>query len=136
MDKIKSRKVLIVDDSKLMRLLLRNIVNNMEFFSDIYEAVNGREALDLLEMNKVDLVLLDIEMPVMDGVEALKEIRLKHDIKVIIVSSLAQLGSSYSVKVKQLSADGVIDKPSGAVDRSLAAKRGNELRDMIKALFD
>ena len=136
MDKIKSRKVLIVDDSKLMRLLLRNIVNNMEFFSDIYEAVNGREALDLLEMNKVDLVLLDIEMPVMDGVEALKEIRLKHDIKVIIVSSLAQLGSSYSVKVKQLSADGVIDKPSGAVDPSLAAKRGNELRDMIEALFD
>ena len=136
MDKIKSRKVLIVDDSKLMRLLLRNIVNNMEFFSDIYEAVNGREALDLLKMNKVDLVLLDIEMPVMDGVEALKEIRLKHDIKVIIVSSLAQLGSSYSVKVKQLSADGVIDKPSGAVDPSLAAKRGNELRDMIKALFD
>ena len=136
MDKIKSRKVLIVDDSKLMRLLLRNIVNNMEFFSDIYEAVNGREALDLLEMNKVDLVLLDIEMPVMDGVEALKEIRLKHNIKVIIVSSLAQLGSSYSVKVKQLSADGVIDKPSGAVDPSLAAKRGNELRDMIKALFD
>ena len=136
MDKIKSRKVLIVDDSKLMRLLLRNIVNNMEVFSDIYEAVNGREALDLLEMNKVDLVLLDIEMPVMDGVEALKEIRLKHDIKVIIVSSLAQLGSSYSVKVKQLSADGVIDKPSGAVDPSLAAKRGNELRDMIKALFD
>ena len=136
MDKIKSRKVLIVDDSKLMRLLLRNIVNNMEFFSDIYEAVNGREALDLLEMNKVDLVLLDIEMPVMDGIEALKEIRLKHDIKVIIVSSLAQLGSSYSVKVKQLSADGVIDKPSGAVDPSLAANRGNELRDMIKALFD
>ena len=136
MDKIKSRKVLIVDDSKLMRLLLRNIVTNMEFFSDIYEAVNGREALDLLEMNKVDLVLLDIEMPVMDGVEALKEIRLKHDIKVIIVSSLAQLGSSYSVKVKQLSADGVIDKPSGAVDPSLAAKRGNELRDMIEALFD
>ena len=136
MDKTKSRKVLIVDDSKLMRLLLRNIVNNMEFFSDIYEAVNGREALDLLEMNKVDLVLLDIEMPVMDGVEALKEIRLKHDIKVIIVSSLAQLGSSYSVKVKQLSADGVIDKPSGAVDPSLAAKRGSELIDMIKALFD
>ena len=136
MDKIKSKKVLIVDDSKLMRLLLRNIVNNMEFFSDIYEAENGREALDFLEMNKVDLVLLDIEMPVMDGVEALKEIRLKHDIKVIIVSSLAQLGSSYSVKVKQLSADGVIDKPSGAVDPSLAAKRGNELRDMIEALFD
>ena len=136
MDKIKSRKVLIVDDSKLMRLLLRNIVNNMEFFSDIYEAVNGREALDLLEMNKVDLVLLDIEMPVMDGVEALKEIRLRYDTKVIIVSSLAQLGSSYSVKVKQLSADGVIDKPSGAVDPSLAAKRGNELRDMIKELFD
>ena len=47
MNKIKDRKVLIVDDSKLMRLLLNNIVNNMEFFSDIYEAVNGREALDL-----------------------------------------------------------------------------------------
>ena len=103
MNKIKDRKVLIVDDSKLMRLLLKNIVDGMKFFSKIYEAENGREALDLLELNKVDLILLDIEMPVMDGVEALKEIRLKHDVKVIIVSSLAQLGSSYSVKVKQLS---------------------------------
>ncbi len=136
MNKIKDRKVLIVDDSKLMRLLLKNIVDGMKFFSKIYEAENGREALDLLELNKVDLILLDIEMPVMDGVEALKEIRLKHDVKVIIVSSLAQLGSSYSVKVKQLSADGVIDKPSVAVDPSLAAKRGKELRDMIKSLLD
>ena len=133
MDKIKDGKVLIVDDSKLMRLLLNNIIDSMKYFSEIYEAENGREALDLLELKKVDLILLDIEMPVMDGVEALKEIRLKHDAKVIIVSSLAQLGSSYSVKVKQLSADGVIDKPSGAVDPSLAAKRGNELRDMIKS---
>ena len=136
MDKIKDRKVLIVDDSKLMRLLLNNIVDSMKYFSEIYKAENGREALDLLEVKKVDLILLDIEMPVMDGVEALKEIRLKHDVKVIIVSSLAQLGSSYSVKVKQLSADGVIDKPSGADDPSLAAKRGSELKDMIKALLD
>ena len=135
MNKIKDRKVLIVDDSKLMRLLLKNMVSEMEFFSDIYEAENGKKALDVLERNTVDLILLDIEMPVMDGVEALKEIRLRYDAKVIIVSSLAQLGSSYSVKVKQLSADGVIDKPSGAVDPSLAAKRGNELRDMIKSLF-
>ena len=66
MNKIKDRKVLIVDDSKLMRLLLKNIVDGMKFFSKIYEAENGREALDLLELNKVDLILLDIEMPVMD----------------------------------------------------------------------
>ena len=112
MDKIKDRKVLIVDDSKLMRLLLNNIIDSMKYFSEIYEAENGREALDLLELNKVDLILLDIEMPVMDGVEALKEIRLKHDVKVIIVSSLAQLGSSYSVKVKQLSACLLYTSPS------------------------
>ena len=72
MDKIKDRKVLIVDDSKLMRLLLNNIIDSMKYFSEIYEAENGREALDLLELTKVDLILLDIEMPVMDGVEALK----------------------------------------------------------------
>ena len=77
MDKIKDRKVLIVDDSKLMRLLLNNIIDSMKYFSEIYEAENGREALDLLELKKVDLILLDIEMPVMDGVEALKEIRFK-----------------------------------------------------------
>ena len=85
MDKIKDRKVLIVDDSKLMRLLLNNIIDSMKYFSEIYETENGREALDLLEIKKVDLILSDIEMPVMDGVEALKEIRLKHDVKVIIV---------------------------------------------------
>ena len=50
-------------------------------------------ALDCLAETAIDLVLLDIEMPVMDGVEALRQIRLKHDVKVIIVSSLAQVAS-------------------------------------------
>ena len=45
MNKIKDRTVLIVDDSKLMRFLLKNIVDGMKFFSKIYEAENGRDCL-------------------------------------------------------------------------------------------
>ena len=55
--------------------------------------------------------------------------------KVIIVSSLAQIGSSYSAEVKKLGADGIIDKPGGALDPTLAQKKGEGLKRLINELL-
>mgnify|MGYP001318016171 CR=1 FL=1 len=66
--------------------------------------------------------------------EALREIRLRHKAKVIIVSSLAQIGSTYSAEVKKLGADGIIDKPGGALDPTLAQKKGEDLKHLINQL--
>ena len=122
-----TKKVLIVDDSKMMRVLLARVVKSDASFEVAGEAENGQAALDFLAETAIDLVLLDIEMPVMDGVEALRQIRLKHNVKVIIVSSLAQVASVQAAEVKQIGVDGIVDKPGGAMDPSLADKKGQQL---------
>ena len=68
-------KILIVDDIFVNRLLLKEVVKNI--CSQCFEAQNGKEAIDIIQREKVDLVLMDIEMPVMNGLEATKFIREK-----------------------------------------------------------
>lgn len=126
------KKVLIVDDSKMMRVLLARVVKSDASFEVAGEAENGQAALDCLAETAIDLVLLDIEMPVMDGVEALRQIRLKHNVKVIIVSSLAQVASVQAAEVKQIGVDGIVDKPGGAIDPSLANKKGQQLITLMR----
>lgn len=64
---------LIVDDSKIVRKVVRRIVEPLGF--NILEAENGREAVDQARANTVDVIILDWNMPVMDGMECMKEIR-------------------------------------------------------------
>lgn len=69
------RKILIVDDIFVNRLLLKEIVKNI--CSQCFEAQNGKEAIDIIQKEKVDIVFMDIEMPVMNGLETTKYIREK-----------------------------------------------------------
>ncbi|KAB2872225.1 MAG: response regulator [Bacteroidales bacterium] len=68
-------KILIVDDIFVNRLLLKEVVKNI--CSQCFEAQNGKEAIDIIQREKVDLVFMDIEMPVMNGLETTKFIREK-----------------------------------------------------------
>ncbi len=68
--------VLIVDDSQTMRKVIRKTVNLCGFdLGECWEAANGQEALDMLSENWVDLILADLNMPVMDGLEMLRELK-------------------------------------------------------------
>lgn len=83
-------KILIVDDSAFMRAMLRGILVS-EGFDIVGEACNGREAVDLFEELKPDLVTMDMVMPEMGGMEALQIIRGSDgDAKVVIVSAVDQ----------------------------------------------
>ena len=64
------RKIIIVDDHTLFRNGLRILLNSLNSYRVVAEAANGQEFLDLLDKTEVDLVLLDIDMPVMDGITA------------------------------------------------------------------
>ncbi len=85
--------VLIVDDSPILRMAIKKVVRLAGVDDDrIFEAGNGREALEMLEANWIDLILLDLNMPVMNGEEFVTELR-RHptlsDAAVVVVSTEA-----------------------------------------------
>ncbi|WP_461200895.1 response regulator [Anoxybacillus sp. TBDG-1] len=83
-------RILIVDDAKFMRMTLANILKKVNH-EVIGEAENGREAVELYIELKPDVVTLDITMPVMSGLEAVKEIKLHDpDAKIIMCSAMGQ----------------------------------------------
>ncbi len=78
-------KILVVDDEKLIRDVIREYLLNEKY--EVLEAENGFDALRVLNQNKVDLIILDIMMPKMDGYECLKEIRKSLEVPVIMLSA-------------------------------------------------
>ena len=108
-----SFNVLIVDDSNAMRSVVRKVIQLSGFRMDnCYEAGNGKQALEVLSSEWVDVILSDIHMPEMDGFELLKEVH-QHDvfknIPVIMIStegSLERVNEAYT-----LGAKGFIKKP-------------------------
>ena len=78
-------KVLIVDDEKLIRDVIREYCENEKY--ETIEAENGIEALKILEENTVDVIILDIMMPKMDGYSFFKEMKIKYHIPTIVVSA-------------------------------------------------
>ncbi|MDG5766757.1 response regulator [Balneolales bacterium ANBcel1] len=83
--------ILVVDDSSVMRsMIIKTIKLSGADIGTIYQAGNGQEGLDLLEKESVDLVLMDINMPVMDGMEMLEKVRSNpgtSDVPVMVVST-------------------------------------------------
>lgn len=84
-------KILVVDDSPIMRKVIERTFNICGYEStSIFEASNGKEGLEILEQHSIDLLLVDINMPIMDGVQMLKEVKKKDqtkEIPIIIISA-------------------------------------------------
>jgi two-component system chemotaxis response regulator CheB len=107
-------KVLIVDDSVVFRTQIAAALSGIDTIEVAGSAPNGRIALQRLEQMQVDLVTLDIEMPEMDGLAVLKEIRKRnHRVRVIIFSSKTHRGAEKALLALEAGADDVIAKPSG-----------------------
>ena len=96
--KICLKKVLIVDDSFLIRKVLSDMFSETKDFQVIGTAQNGLEAISKIKSLKPDLVTLDIEMPVMNGLDALKIIMRDTPLPVVVVSSQTKKGSEETVK--------------------------------------
>jgi two-component system, chemotaxis family, protein-glutamate methylesterase/glutaminase len=129
-------KVMIVDDAAMMRLVISNFIAPLPEFEVTAAAANGKVALDMLKKHPdVELILLDIEMPEMDGLEFLRHAKLKTRAKIVVLSSVAVAGSPHAAKARELGADAIVTKPSGAVSMDLADKRGSQLVQTMKALI-
>lgn len=86
-------KVLIVDDSTFYRRRVRQILNEDRELEVIGEARDGREALEKVKTLKPDVVTMDVEMPVMDGISAVKSIMDSHPVPILMFSSLTHQGA-------------------------------------------
>ncbi len=121
------KKVLVVDDSMMMRTMVTQIASSDERFEVVGDAANGRIALEMAQMLKPDIILLDIEMPEMDGIDTLKRLMLASKAKTIVISSVAQAASTNAAEARRFGACAVIPKPSGAFSLDLTQKKGHEI---------
>jgi two-component system chemotaxis response regulator CheB len=127
--------ILIVDDSGLMRNTIRQIIAVDPDLEVVGEAEDGVVALEKIRNLKPEIVLLDIEMPKLDGIGVLKRARLTSAAKVIILSSLAQIGSPVALEARRIGAADVIAKPSGTISLDLKAKRGSDILRAVRSVL-
>ncbi len=118
-------KIGIIDDHKLFRKSLEMLVNSFDNFEVTISADNGREFLQQLKDTPVDLILLDIQMPIMNGFETCQVLHRTHpDIKILIVSQLTTKESIH--KIMELGASGYFTKNSDPDQLEFAMNSLNE----------
>jgi two-component system chemotaxis response regulator CheB len=129
-------RILIVDDSAVMRSLLRSVVAADPGFDVAGTAADGASALSSLGLHRPDLILLDVEMPVMDGLATLRELRRRgHKMPVIMCSSVTQRGAKVTLEALASGASDYVAKPAGQANREAAiAALSKDLIPKIHAL--
>lgn len=81
-------KVLIVEDHALIRFGLKTAFESKDFIDEIYEAANAEDAINIVKSNHIDIVVMDLGLPTLNGIDATKEIKaINKDIKIIILTS-------------------------------------------------
>jgi two-component system chemotaxis response regulator CheB len=105
-------RVLIVDDSAFMRMAIRSILNRDPEIEIVGVAVNGADGVEKVMALRPDIVTMDIEMPVMDGIAAVKEIMRKAPTRVIMVSTLTREGATATFEALEAGAVDYVSKSS------------------------
>jgi two-component system chemotaxis response regulator CheB len=128
-------RVLLVDDSATIRSLLSTTLGADADLRVVGAAVNGRMGVDMVAADPPDIVLLDVEMPVMDGLTALREIRrIQPKLPVLMFSSLTERGAKATLDALLAGANDYAAKPAGLDAGEVAATIRTEVIAKIKAL--
>ena len=111
------KKILVVDDSALMRRVLCDIIEQDKSLQVVDKATNGLEALELIKKNTYDAVVLDVNMPKMNGLELLKELRRnKISVRIMMASTDTREGAQTTLDALELGALDFVHKPDRAMD--------------------
>ena len=110
-------RVVIADDSAFMRMVLSDMFKKQPDFEVIGLATNGKEAVELVRKVHPDLVTMDVNMPVMDGLQALEQIMKDCPTPVIMFSSLTQDGAKSTIKALSLGAVDFVSKVGGSISK-------------------
>ncbi len=131
---MKKVRVLVVDDSAFMRKAIREILESDSEIEVVGTARNGLDALEKISSLNPDVVTLDINMPVMDGKEALKRIMEENPVPVVIVSSLTQDEAPITMELLDLGAFDYVPKPSGTISLDIH-KVSREIISKVKQAY-
>ncbi|HZG83077.1 MAG TPA: chemotaxis response regulator protein-glutamate methylesterase [Brevibacillus sp.] len=108
-------RVLVTDDSAFMRKVISDILAENPDIEVIDRARNGLECIEKCKKLKPDVLTLDIEMPVMDGLEALERLMSENPVPTVMISSLTREGADATIRALELGAFDFVTKPSGPI---------------------
>jgi two-component system, chemotaxis family, protein-glutamate methylesterase/glutaminase len=124
-------RVIIADDSAFMRKILTRMLEKDPDIHVVETATNGEEAIEKIEKVRPDVVTLDIEMPVMNGIEALKKIMATNPLPVIVLSAITKEGADVTMEALNLGACDFMTKDMSDGFLGMTAKE-NELINKVK----
>ena len=136
-------RILIIDDEKSIRKTLREILEYEKYMVD--EATEGQEAISLLQKEKYDVILCDIKMPKMDGIEALEKIiQFNEDIPVVMISGHGTIETAveavkkgaFDFIAKPLDLNRLLVTIRNAMDKSVLVKETKVLKKKVNKTFD
>src|ERR1700685_514599 len=128
-------RVMIVDDAIVVRRLLTRWIGTEPDMMVAASLCTGREAVDQIEASDPDVVVLDIDMPELDGISALPLLlKKKRELVVIMASTLTRRSAEISLRALSLGAADYVPKPETAPDASMSVTFHRELIDKIRSL--
>ncbi len=127
-------KVLVVDDSAVMRSLLASIINSAADLEVVGMADNPYQARELIKSLNPDVLTLDIEMPLMNGIEFLARLMRLRPMPVVMISSLTERGSAIALQALELGAVDFLGKPKAQTDAELA-DYAEDVCDKLRAAY-
>jgi two-component system chemotaxis response regulator CheB len=124
---LKKIKVLVVDDSALMRKIISDMINMESDMEVVDIARNGQDMFDKINKYNPNVITLDVEMPIMDGITALREMKRRNQsIPVIMLSSVSQRGTALTMECLDAGAIDFVSKPSGSISLDI-----NKVKDEL-----
>ena len=121
-------RLLIVDDSRMIRTAIKKIFDEDEQIVVVGEAANGKQALEMIPELKPDIITLDVNMPKMNGLLTLKHIMIKFPTPTVMISSLTKEGSVETFDALRIGAIDFIAKPSQISNDNIRAYQQNILK--------
>lgn len=128
-----SIRVIVIDDSAFMRKVISNILESSPTIEVIATARNGEDGLNKIEKYHPDVVTLDVEMPIMDGMETLERIMKSHSLPVVMLSSVSDKDKEKVVQAMSKGAVDFIEKPSGAISLNITDIKDEIVRKVLIA---
>ena len=125
-------RALVVDDSHFMRTVISDILEDGGI-EVVDQGANGREAVKLVEEHDPDVVTMDVEMPEMDGIEAVETIMERHPVPIMMLSALTTDGADATLEAMDKGAVDAFAKPGGTITTEMSS-HDEELVSMVEAV--